>query len=111
VVVASIGPISTEFFGLIRVTRQTEFEELCLAFEGKGGVAGFVKGTARVILISKSAVLTQLRYSTSSQIGGRLAQVGSRLVEGVVRRTSESFFTNLVQNLVATNADEGSSST
>ena len=67
-------------------------ERYVLAFEGSGGAAGFAKGDAHVLLVAEGEA-TRLDYRATAQIGGKLAQVGSRLVDGVAKRMAEEFFT------------------
>src|SRR5581483_4055257 len=63
-----------------------------LAFEGSGGAAGFGKGSSQVRLIPTQGG-TQLEYSAKATVGGKLAQVGSRLIDGVARKMTDDFFT------------------
>jgi carbon monoxide dehydrogenase subunit G len=62
-----------------------------LAFEGSGGIAGFGKGTAQVSL-SPEGSGTRLSYTAKATVGGKLAQIGSRLIDGVARKMADDFF-------------------
>ena len=64
-----------------------------LVFEGQGGVAGFAKGEAAVNLASEGEASTRLSYIVKAMVGGKLAQLGARLIDGVARKLSNEFFT------------------
>lgn len=88
---ASVGPVRARFMGRLVLQDMVPPESYALAFEGSGGVAGFGKGTARVVL-SDAPGGTLLCYTAQAQVGGRLAQVGSRLITGVTRKMADDFF-------------------
>ncbi|HEY2417568.1 MAG TPA: SRPBCC domain-containing protein, partial [Steroidobacteraceae bacterium] len=69
-------------------------------FEGQGGVAGFGKGSADVHLTSEGEA-TRLKYVARAQVGGRIAQVGSRLIDAAAGKIAESFFKRFEANLEA----------
>jgi len=69
-----------------------------LTFEGSGGAAGFAKGGAQVSL-SPEGRGTRLRYSSKANVGGKLAQVGSRLIDGVAAKLAEDFFARFNETL------------
>src|SRR5262249_25125888 len=69
-----------------------------LSFEGSGGAAGFGKGTARVALGPEGAG-TRLGYKANAQVGGKLAQVGSRLIDGVAKKIADEFFQRFNEQL------------
>ena len=94
VVATAIGPVRTRFRGKLRLEDVVAPESYSLRFEGDGGAAGFAKGVARVRL-SEEGGGTLLDYSASSQIGGKLAQVGNRLVDSVARKLALDFFASL----------------
>ena len=98
VVATAIGPVRTRFRGKLRLEDVVAPESYSLRFEGDGGAAGFAKGVARVRL-SEEGGGTLLDYSASSQIGGKLAQVGNRLVDSVARKLAEEFFASLDEQL------------
>ena len=64
-----------------------------MVFEGQGGVAGFAKGEAAVNLTSEGEASTRLSYIVKAMVGGKLAQLGARLIDGVARKLSNEFFT------------------
>jgi carbon monoxide dehydrogenase subunit G len=86
-----IGPVSARFNGKILLTDVTPPDSYTLNFEGQGGAAGFGKGTAKVNLASTGEGC-DLAYSAHAQVGGKIAQVGQRLVDGVARSMAEDFF-------------------
>ncbi|MFA5598839.1 MAG: carbon monoxide dehydrogenase subunit G [Pusillimonas sp.] len=95
VVVAAIGPVKARFKGRMQFTDQKKPERYSLVFEGDGGVAGFAKGDVEVVLESIEPEKTKLVYSAEAQIGGRLAQIGSRLIDATAARMTKQFFTRL----------------
>ena len=86
-----IGPVSAKFSGKIMLTDMQPPASYTLNFEGQGGVAGFGKGTAKVNLIP-NAEGCELSYSVTAQVGGKIAQLGQRLIDGVAKSLSEEFF-------------------
>ncbi|MFO1352979.1 MAG: carbon monoxide dehydrogenase subunit G, partial [Gammaproteobacteria bacterium] len=88
-----IGPVSAKFASKITLTDLQPPQHYKLVGEGQGGVAGFAQGSADVDLTEEGAE-TILRYSAEFKIGGKLAQLGSRLVAGVTRKTADQFFAN-----------------
>ena len=91
VVAQQIGPISAHFTGTMRVQDAVPPSSYTLCFDGRGA-AGFVKGEARVSLSPNGTQATALEYDANAQIGGKLAQIGSRLVDAVVARQTGEFF-------------------
>ncbi len=91
-VAAKVGPVSARFKSKITLTGVDAPHAYTLIFEGQGGVAGFAKGEAHVTL-TPAGDHTTLGYSAKATIGGKLAQVGSRLVDGVAKKLAEQFFT------------------
>ena len=89
---AKVGPVSAKFKSKITLTDVDAPNAYTLIFEGQGGVAGFAKGEARVTLTPVDGQTT-LSYAAKATIGGKLAQVGSRLVDGVAKKLAEQFFT------------------
>lgn len=92
---ARVGPVKAKFAGGVELTEIDAPNRYVLVGEGKGGVAGFAKGSAEVVLEDAPGGGTLLRYDARSQVGGKLAQLGSRLVEGAARGYAEAFFTAL----------------
>jgi carbon monoxide dehydrogenase subunit G len=97
-IVAKIGPLKARFTGRVELSEIDPNKGYRIQGEGSGGVAGFAKGGARVHLqgAGDSTVLT---YELEAQIGGKLAQLGSRLITGVVKSMAEKFFTTLVSKI------------
>lgn len=90
--VARIGPVSAKFKGKMTISESNPPTSYALAFEGQGGVHGFAKGTARVSLAAKSADETVLTYQAKANVGGKLAQIGSRLVDAAAQKVAGEFF-------------------
>jgi carbon monoxide dehydrogenase subunit G len=97
---ASVGPVRARFAGKLQLLDLVPEQSYALAFEGSGGAAGFGKGSARVTL-DDVAEGTRLRYTAQAQVGGRLSQVGGRLIDGVTRRMADVFFSRLVTDLAS----------
>ncbi len=92
---AKVGPVRATFAGHVRLTDVDAPNAYVLVGEGKGGIAGFAKGEARVTLSETAANQTQLAYLVSSSVGGKLAQLGARLIEGTAKSYATSFFERL----------------
>ncbi|HYD94544.1 MAG TPA: carbon monoxide dehydrogenase subunit G [Noviherbaspirillum sp.] len=93
-----VGPVNAKFTGKISIVDLKPPESYTLNFEGQGGMAGFAKGVATVAL-SAEGEATRLAYTASAQIGGKLAQIGSRLVDGAAHKTAADFFAALAREL------------
>lgn len=91
---AKVGPVSAKFKGRMLLAEIDAPRAYTLQFEGQGGVAGFAKGEARVQLTPEGGS-TRLSYGVKANIGGKLAQVGARLIDGVARKMAEQFFSAL----------------
>ena len=91
VIKAVIGPVKAAFKTSMQLKNLNPPESFTLAGEGKGGVAGFGRGSAEITL-TESDGATHLRYEAELKVGGKLAQVGSRLVLGVTRKIADEFF-------------------
>ena len=88
---AKVGPVSAKFKGRIDMLDTNPPNSYTLSFEGQGGVAGFAKGQANVVLVPEGSS-TRLQYTAKAAVGGKLAQVGSRLIDGVAKMIADSFF-------------------
>ena len=97
-VVAKIGPVKAKFKTTISLQDLNPPESYTLAGEGKAGAAGFGRGSAKVHL-SENEGGTLLRYDADFKVGGKLAQVGSRLVLGATRKTADEFFNTFSSEL------------
>jgi uncharacterized protein len=93
---AKIGPVKARFESHIVLSNLNPPNSYTLSGEGKGGPAGFGKGSADVTLTENEGNTT-LRYTAALQVGGKLAQVGSRLVGGAARKIADDFFTRFVE--------------
>lgn len=91
VMTASVGPLKARFNGKLRMTDVKAPTDCVLQFEGQGGAMGFGKGSSSVSL-RQVPEGTELTYTAEAQVGGKLAQVGSRLIDGVARKMSDDFF-------------------
>lgn len=90
-VTAKIGPVSAKFTGKVTLRDIDRPNGYTLAGEGQGGAAGFGKGEAKVAL-SEEGGETVLTYVVKAQVGGKLAQIGSRLVDAAARKLADEFF-------------------
>lgn len=97
-VAAAIGPLRARFNGVLRMTESLPPQSCVMVFEGQGGAVGFGKGSSEVTLRETPAG-TELTYSAKAQVGGKLAQVGSRLIDSVARKMSDDFFKAFHQQL------------
>jgi carbon monoxide dehydrogenase subunit G len=91
-VAAKIGPVSARFNGRMHMTDVDPPTGYTLKFEGQGGAAGFANGSARVTLAPAEAGQTALSYTVKAQVGGKLAQIGNRLVDGAAAKLADDFF-------------------
>jgi uncharacterized protein len=92
VVATKVGPINANFRGRVTLSDLDPPRGYTLSGEGQGGAAGFARMTARVAL-AEEGTDTLLRYAAQAEIGGKLASVGSRLVQSVARKNADEFFT------------------
>ena len=98
-----IGPVAASFNGEITLSNINAPESYTISGEGKGGIAGFGKGTADVVLVEDGGE-TILRYSAKAQVGGKLAQLGSRLIDSTSRKLAQQFFADF--NAIVAKPDE-----
>ena len=90
---AKVGPVSARFTGKVTLSDLEPPQGYRITGEGSGGAAGFGKGGATVRL-AEEGTATVLSYEAHAQVGGKLAQIGSRLVDGTARKMADDFFTN-----------------
>lgn len=88
---AKVGPVSARFSGKVMLSDLDPPAGYTISGEGTGGVAGFAKGSAQVALEEEGGE-TVMRYGVQAQVGGKLAQIGSRLVDGTARKLADQFF-------------------
>jgi carbon monoxide dehydrogenase subunit G len=98
VIKATIGPLRARFAGVLRMADVKAPQSCVMHFEGQGGVVGFGKGTSSVSL-REIPEGTELSYKSQAQVGGKLAQVGSRLIDSVAKKMADDFFKALRQQL------------
>ena len=101
---AKVGPVNATFQVQLAITESDPPNSYVLQGEVKGG-AGVAKGSATVQLSAVSDAVTALSYSVDASVGGKLAQVGSRLVDGAARKMADEFFTNFCAVLAADAGD------
>jgi len=92
VVAVKVGPVSARFKGSLQMTDITPPNAYTINFDGQGGVAGYGKGSAQVHLAPEGAS-TRLSYSAKAQVGGKMAQIGSRLIDAAAAKITDDFFT------------------
>ncbi len=105
VVVTRIGPVSARFGGKVTLEDIVAPKSYKLVFTGQGGAAGFAKGQANVELKALTPNTTELHYTADAAVGGKLAQVGSRLIESSAKKLAEEFFGRFEARLTAPQAD------
>ncbi len=99
VMVAAIGPVKAKFKGKLQLMDLDPPNAYTIRFEGSGGVAGFGKGSAAVKLVPADDDHTRLDYHAQASVGGKIAQVGSRLVDMAARKIADNFFENFTAAL------------
>jgi uncharacterized protein len=104
VMMAAIGPVRARFVAKLEYTKVEAPDSCSMVFEGQGGTAGFGKGEAQLVLIPDTDA-TVLNYQVSAQIGGKLAQIGSRLVDATARKMADDFFTKFKEVTATISAD------
>ena len=97
---AKVGPVSAKFAGKMTISDMQPPNSYSLTFEGQGGVAGFAKGKAEVSLVAEGEG-TAMTYQVEALIGGKLAQIGSRLIDGAARKLADEFFAAFVAKMQA----------
>jgi hypothetical protein len=105
--VSRIGPVSAKFKGKLTLSDVRPPDSYSLSFEGQGGAAGFAKGGASVRLSPESAS-TRLSYDVKANVGGKLAQIGSRLIDAAAKKVADDFFRNFNERLSASSHAEDS---
>ncbi len=103
-VAAKVGPVSAKFSGKVVLSDLNPPNGYRISGEGSGGAAGFAKGGATVTLADDGAGGTILSYKVDAQIGGKLAQIGSRLIDGVARKMADDFFSRFSAAVSTANA-------
>jgi carbon monoxide dehydrogenase subunit G len=91
VVAMRVGPVSARFKGNLQMTNMQPPNSYTINFDGQGGVAGHGKGSADVALLAEGSA-TRLKYAARAQVGGKMAQVGSRLIDAAAGKITDDFF-------------------
>ena len=92
-VVLKIGPVKAKFEGAVELSNLNPPHSYTISGEGKGGMVGFAKGGADVTLAEQSDGTTLLTYSVKADVGGKIAQLGARLIDSTAKNLAEKFFT------------------
>jgi carbon monoxide dehydrogenase subunit G len=100
-----IGPVSATFTGVVKLSDIDPGRTVTISGEGKGGAAGYAKGGAKVTLLPVPEG-TELSYTVEASVGGKIAQLGSRLIDGFAKKMADEFFTRFQDALEA--PEEGS---
>jgi len=109
VMVAAVGPVKAKFKATLTLSNVVAGASYTMTFDGSGGAAGFGKGQADVMLSDAGSEEgidgTQLDYTAQVQVGGKIAQVGARLIDGVAKKLSEAFFKNFKAKVQTSGAE------
>lgn len=100
-----IGPVSATFHGVVKLSDIDPGRAVTISGEGKGGAAGHAKGGAKVTLVPVPEG-TELSYTVEASVGGKIAQLGSRLIDGFAKKMADEFFTRFQDAMEG--LDEGS---
>jgi hypothetical protein len=92
-----VGPVGATFKGKVDLVDLDPPNGYRIVGEGSGGIAGFAKGAATVRLAEIEGGGTRLSYDVEANVGGKIAQLGSRLIDGVAKKTADQFFANFAQ--------------
>jgi uncharacterized protein len=98
-VATKVGPVRAKFNGQVTLSDLQPPESYRISGEGKGGAAGFAKGGADVRLTEEGATMTVLSYTARADVGGKLAQLGSRLIDATAKKMADDFFENFRRQL------------
>jgi carbon monoxide dehydrogenase subunit G len=98
-----VGPVSAKFAGTMRMEDIMPPTGYTLKFEGQGGAAGFANGEAKIALAPEGGQ-TRLSYVVKAQVGGKLAQIGSRLIDGAAAKLADDFFARFEAHFAPTEA-------
>ena len=97
VVKVKLGPVKASFKGKVELVDLDPPNGYRIQGEGEGGIAGFAKGGAKVALSDAGEGQTLLRYDVEAQVGGKLMQLGSRLIDSVSKKLADEFFANFAK--------------
>ncbi len=99
-----IGPIAARFTGKVKLSDLDPPKAYTISGEGQGGVAGFAKGGAKVNLDEEDSTATLLRYAVQAQVGGKIAQLGARLIDATAKQMADAFFDRFTAQVTASSA-------
>ncbi|WP_374392512.1 CoxG family protein [Tabrizicola sp.] len=105
VVKQKVGPVSATFTGLVQLSDIVPGKSLKISGEGKGGVAGFAKGGAEVSFEPMEGG-TRLTYAAEANVGGKIAQLGSRIIDSFAKKLADEFFTRFQAAVEEPDAEE-----
>lgn len=103
---AAVGPVKATFKGRVTLSEIDAPNGYTISGEGQGGVAGFAKGGAKVCL-AEAAGGTRMTYEVEANVGGKLAQLGGRLINGVAKKYADEFFATFAKTLASQDATAG----
>ncbi|WP_431299615.1 CoxG family protein [Tabrizicola sp. BL-A-41-H6] len=104
-VVQKVGPVKARFTGVVHLTDIDEGRSVKISGEGKGGAAGFAKGGA-VVTLEPIADGTRLTYDVDASVGGKIAQLGSRIIDGFAKKMADDFFARFQEAVEGPEAEE-----
>lgn len=108
---AKIGPVNARFAGRMLLSDLDPPKGYAITFEGQGGAAGFAKGRARVDLApDDDGAATLMTYQVQAQVGGKLAQIGARLIDGAARKVADEFFAAFTAKIASQQSGAGDAS-
>jgi hypothetical protein len=94
---AAVGPVKARFKSRLQLLDVVVPQSYTMQFDGQGGPAGFGKGTAKVNLVPADDGTSVLHYTVNAQVGGKIAQIGSRLVDMAAQKMAQDFFANFTR--------------
>ncbi len=107
-ITAKVGPVKARFKFKVSLQDIDPPQSYVIVGEGQGGAAGFAKGAATVMLAADGED-TILSYSVKASVGGKLAQLGGRLIDGTARKMADEFFSNFIAILLPENQSDAAS--
>ncbi len=105
-VTAKVGPVKAKFAGAVTLSEIDAPNSYRISGEGKGGAAGFAKGGAHVALSDAEGGGTLLQYTVEATVGGKLAQIGSRLIDATAKKMAGQFFGTLAESIAVEPSEE-----
>ena len=100
-VVLKVGPVKARFEGAVELSNLNPPNSYTISGEGKGGMVGFAKGGADVALAAQPDGTTLLTYSVKADVGGKIAQLGGRLIDSTAKKLAGQFFSSFGENVTA----------